>query len=168
MIFSAASIHGVPVSLKTHTARTHLQLIMPSRVGSLQREAIFPRSVRVRWGEHFHAFADFICDGTSTTAPERKPTMINGRVDSGETRALRLTEIGIQDSDWIAPAPSRAEPIVRKTAKRPIRMLLVRIEQRILRLCGWVDCPRCNEFVRPRYISDTFRWRCEECDHLNW
>jgi len=53
-------------------------------------------------------------------------------------------------------------------AESPLKILLVRVRKRILYLLGWIDCPRCTELVRPRYVSDTMRWRCSECSYLNW
>ena len=53
-------------------------------------------------------------------------------------------------------------------AESPFRTFGIRVRKRILMLLGWVDCPRCTELVRPRYVSETMRWRCSECNHLNW
>ena len=67
-----------------------------------------------------------------------------------------------------SPVRSSVSPIPKvAVAESPFRTLSVRVRKRILYLFGWIACPRCAELVRPHYVSEA-RWRCSECNHLNW
>ena len=82
--------------------------------------------------------------------------MINSHVRSAAPVTLRVGEVGIENTDW-SPTVTSAETAIPEKSQPPMMTLLFRLRKRIFYLFGWLDCPRCSELVRPRYISDTLR-----------